>query len=288
MKEGFYYYESNIYYGCYDETQVSGRMRLSIVRPENIQTAHPVNEDDWAVRFQDNHRLLEPEYQNLQTMLLKMKTFLPLDISQTDNLSATGFSVTDFSITKEKLNITMPPELKLIYSALHDQPQYFAGTEHFLPLNELYIEQGILVFFRKKRNPLAGYDLKSGCLARYYKKEWDIERSDMCCYQFCTGRILTTALENKPVFRKGRCKGSFVTTLNIEKELENYCNETYHLLPGLNVYGIAVMYSKQGLIAWIRSNGFYADIHAGADDAAQLDALGTHLGNMVWKPDTAY
>lgn len=278
MKEGFYYYEGNIYYGCYDETQVSGQMRLSIVRPENICTIHPVNKDNWAVCFQDNHHLLEPEYQNLQTMLLKMKTFLPLTIAQAD----------DFSIIEEKLNITMPPELKLIYSALHDQPQYFTGTEHFLPLNELYIEQGILVFFSKKRSPAAGYDLKSGCLAKYYKKEWNIECGDMCCYQFCTGRILTIALENKPVFRKGRCKGSFVTTLNIEKELENYCNERYHLLSELHVYGIAVLYSEERLIAWIRSNGFYADIHAGADDAAQLDALGTHLGNMVWKPDTAY
>lgn len=49
------------------------------------------------------------------------------------------------------------------------------------------------------------------------------------------------------------------------------------------MYGIAVMYSDNGLIAWIRSNGFYADIHAGANDEVQLEALAEHLGTMEWK-----
>ena len=49
------------------------------------------------------------------------------------------------------------------------------------------------------------------------------------------------------------------------------------------MYGIAVMYSEEGHIAWIRSNGFYADIHAGAEEESHLDALGVHLGEMVWK-----
>ena len=49
------------------------------------------------------------------------------------------------------------------------------------------------------------------------------------------------------------------------------------------MYGIAVMYSDEKLLAWIRSNGFYADIHAGAADEAHLDALGEHLGQITWK-----
>ena len=274
MKEGFYYYKSNIYYGHYDETQISGRMSLSMIKPEQIQTDHPVSESDWAVHFQDNHRLLEPEYTNLQTMLLKMGSFLKLNIGQPE---------IDFSMVETKLNVSIPVELRQIYTAIQDQPEYFTSAEHFLPLDEIYMEQEIIVFFKKKRAPIAGFDTESGCLARYYKKEWDTAPGDMCCYQFCVGRILTTALQNKPVFKKGICKGKFVTTLNIERELENYCNEKYHLLSEFNVYGIAVMYSEEGLIAWIRSNGFYADIHAGAGDEAQLGALGRHLGEMSWK-----
>ena len=87
----------------------------------------------------------------------------------------------------------------------------------------------LLFFFKKKRTPIAGYDVETGCLARYYKKEWDIERGDLCSYQFCLGRMITIALENKPVVKKGRCKGEFVTTLNIVRTLEKYCNEKYHL-----------------------------------------------------------
>lgn len=102
--------------------------------------------------------------------------------------------------------------------------------EHFLPLDEIYVDQGIIVFFKKKRIPVAGYDMEGKRLARYNKKEWGIERDGFCCYQFCVGRMLTIALECNPVVKKGRCKGKFVTTLNIERELVNFCNEKYHLL----------------------------------------------------------
>ncbi len=273
MKEGFYCYRDSIYYGLYNEKQVSGWSRISAAKPECIQTDHPFHEADQAVRLWDNHRLLEPEYADLQTMLQKMESFIPVSPEH----------AVDFSIAEERLSLSLPRELKQIYAAIHNHEAYFTGAEHFLPLDEIYTEQGILVFFKKKRTPVAGYDMASGCLAGYDKKEWCIEPGDVCCYQFCVGRILTIALENKPVTRKGRCKGSLVTTLNIERELESFCNEKYHLLSELNMYGIAVMYSDEKLLAWIRSNGFYADIHAGAADEAHLDALGEHLGQITWK-----
>ncbi|WP_276948040.1 hypothetical protein [Enterocloster lavalensis] len=273
MKEGFYFHRNHLYYGTYNEKQVSGRVNISKVTPEHIQTNHPISDDDWAVRLWDNHSLLEPEYADLQTMLLKMGMFMNLSPDQE----------VDFSIVERRLDISLPKELKRIYLAIQNQEEYFTGTEHFLPLDEIYVEQRIIVFFKKKRTPIAGYDLERGCLAEYYKKEWHIEWGGICCYQFCVGRMLTLAIENTPVFKKGRCKGKFVTTLNIERELENFCNEDYHLLSEFHVYGIAVLYSNDGLIAWIRSNGFYADIHAGAADEAQLEALAEHLGAMEWK-----
>lgn len=289
MKEGFYFYRNRVYYGCYDETQANGESEITIIKPEHmqtdhsawavrfraeyIQTDHPICEGDRAARLWENHRLLEPEYTDLEAMLSKMKTFIDLNTEQK----------VDFSEVEKRLGIALPKELKLIYAVICGREEYFAGAEHFLPLDEIYAEQGIVVFFKKKRTPAAGYDTASGCLARYYKMEWSIERNDICCYQFCVSRILTLAIENKPVFRKGRCKGEFVRTLNIERELERFCNEKYHLLSEFNVYGIAVMYSDEKLLAWIRSNGFYADIHAGAVDEAHLETFGEHLGQIVWK-----
>lgn len=289
MKEGFYSYRNRIYYGCYDETQTNREEIISIIKPENMQTDHspwavrlraeymqtdrPISEGDRAARLWKNHRLLEPEYTDSEAMLSKMKTFVNLNTEQK----------VDFSDIEKKLSIALPKELKLIYAAICDQEEYFAGAEHFLPLDEIYTEQEIIVFFKKKRTPIAGYDSESGRLARYYKNEWLIQENDICCYQFCLGRILTLAIENKPFFKNGRCKGKFVTTLNIERELEPFCNEKYGLLSELNVYGIAVMYSDEKLLAWIRSNGFYADIYAGAVDEAHLEAFSEHLGQIVWK-----
>lgn len=273
MKEGFYCNRNNIYYGAYNEKQVSGRLKISTGKPECIQTEHPISEDDWAVRLWDNHSLLDPEYVDLQTLLAKMESFVNVNTEQ----------AVDFSMVEARLAVSLPRELKRIYVAIHNQNEYFAGAEHFLSLDEIYTEQGMIVFFRKKRTPVAGYDMESGCLARYYKKEWDIDPGDISCYQFCVGRMLTIALENKPVQKKGRCKGKFVTTLNIERELEDFCNEKYHLLTEFNVYGIAVMYSEEKLLAWIRSNGFYGDIHAGAVDEVHIEAFGEHLGQIAWK-----
>lgn len=273
MKEGFYFYRNHVYYGSYEEEQVSGRGKVSAFSPEYIQTEHPVSEEDWAVRLWDNHRLLEPEYADLQTMLLKMRSFMNINTEQE----------VDFSAVEERLQFSLPKELKQIYTAIHGQGEYFEAAEHFLPLDEIYAEQGILVFFKKKRTPIAGYDMERGYLVQYYKREWHIERGGFCCYQFCVGRMVTIALEHKPVFKKGRCRGRFVTTLSIEREPEPFCNEKYHLLSEFHVYGIAVMYSDEKLIAWIRSNGFYADIHAGAVDEAHLEALGQHLGYITWK-----
>lgn len=211
MTEGFYFHRNHLYYGSYNEKQVSGRVNISKVKLQHIQTNHPISEDDWAVRLWDNHSLLEPEYMDLQAMLLKMRAFM--------NLS-TGQEI-DFSAVENRLDISLPKELKRIYLAIQNQEEYFTSTEHFLPLDEMYMEQGILVFFKKKRTPIAGYDIKNGC---------------------CVGRMLTITIENKPVFKKGRCKGKFVTTLDIERELENFCNEDYHLLSEFHVYGIAVIY----------------------------------------------
>lgn len=273
MEEGFYLYRNLIYYGRYHAEQVANQWSVSQTAAEELRTDHPIGVGDCAVRLWDNHSILEVEYENLQNMLGTMGGFLTL----------TGGEAIDCSAVEERLNIVFPRELKQIYTAIHGQTEYFSAVEHFLPLDELYVEQGILVFFKKKRSPIAGYDLKGGQLARYSKKEWHIERSDMCCYQFCVGRILTIALEHKPVVKKGRCRGEFVTTLNIEQELERFCNEKYHLLLDFNVYGIAVMYSEDGLIAWIRSNGLYGDVHAGAEDEGQLEDFREHLGSIAWK-----
>lgn len=273
MKEGFYFYKNNLYYGIYDEEQVSGGASIEKIKPEWVKTNHPIGEEKWAVRLRSNHRLLEPEYEGLQAMLLQMQTFMRLNKDQK----------VDFSEVEKRLNVELPKELKQIYGAIYKLEEYFNSEEHFLPIDELYVEQGILVFCKKKRTAIAGYDLESGRLARYYKKEWDVDEGDVCCYQFAVGRMITIAMENKPVFKKGRCKGAFVKTLNIERELQKYCTVEYRLLAEFNVYGIAVMYSTDGVIAWIRSNGLYADIHAGAEGDAHLEALGEHLGEMVWK-----
>lgn len=219
MKEGFYYYRRKLYYGTYDEDQTAGS---GYVRPEDLTpelAEHFSGRDRAVCRFWENHSLLEPEYADLQAMLSKMSLFMDLNTEQE----------VDFSPAEKRLRMKLPREFRLIYTALHDQAEYFSSAERFLTLDELYIAEGQLVFFQKKRTPIAGYDIASGRLAQCYKKEWSIEKGDVSFYQFCVGRMITIALEAKPAVKKGRCKGEFVTALNIAKELEAFCNDKYKL-----------------------------------------------------------
>lgn len=120
MKKGFYFYRYDIYYGEYDERQVSGQGKASYAK--QIRTDHPVDENDWAVRLWDNHSLLEPEYADMQTMLRKMSSFLNLRPEQE----------ADFSVVEKQLGISLPKELKQIYTVILGLEEYFTGAERFL------------------------------------------------------------------------------------------------------------------------------------------------------------
>lgn len=61
-------------------------------KSNNNQTNRPICEDDWAVILCDNHRILEPEYMDLQAMLLKMGSFMNLNTKQ----------AVDFSMVEER------------------------------------------------------------------------------------------------------------------------------------------------------------------------------------------
>ena len=83
IKEGFYFYKTGIYNGEYDETQVSGGGKISGIKTECMKTDHAIYKD-WAVKFWDNHALLEPEYDDIQLMLSKMKSFMNINMDNNE------------------------------------------------------------------------------------------------------------------------------------------------------------------------------------------------------------
>lgn len=100
---------------------------------------------------------------------------------------------------------------------IFDGGQVFNSDIHFLQLDEIYIDQGILVLCKKKRTPLSGYDIKTGCQAFYVKKEWDVCLGDSSCYLSWIGNIFGTSLEKKEVVRKGRLNGKLRSPSEAER-----------------------------------------------------------------------
>lgn len=131
MTEGLYSYRGKIYYGKYDEQQAKGKVSMIRVKSENIMTDYPIKEDDWAVCFCDNHALLQPEYDDLRICIdVALKLEGRCDLVDLD-----------FSEKEENLEASFPLVLKYIYSAISGQAHYFEGAEHFIPLEDLYIDQ---------------------------------------------------------------------------------------------------------------------------------------------------
>ena len=49
-----------------------------------------------------------------------------------------------------------------------------------------------------------------------------------------------------------------------------------------------ILYSADGTVALLRSNGSYGDLFVGADSDEQIDQLGELLEQVTWKMKTIY
>lgn len=115
------------------------------------------------------------------------------------------------------------------------------------------------------------------------KKEWDVCLGDSSCYLSWIGNIFGTSLEKKEVVRKGRLNGKLRSGLVLRLEVQKMLGDEYHILEEYDTYTNVIIYSNNGTLALLRSNGFYGDIIVGADNDAQIDMLGECLKEVNWK-----
>ena len=78
MEEGFYRLGRYVYYGQYPKEQVSGFIKLSIVKPEFFKTDRPFAAEGSAVNLYHNHALTQVEFELLQQALLTIADVLDL------------------------------------------------------------------------------------------------------------------------------------------------------------------------------------------------------------------
>lgn len=271
MKQGFYRAGGRIHYGEYPESQVSGWMQLSAAPPEMLATDRTFAKGERADLLFPNHKLTQPELEALKRGLGRICRCL----------GAEELGEIDFSQTECRLGLTLPQEIKLLSRALAQVPAAMEGKERFLPLEELALDQGNLVFYKIRRTPV-GLSLDRGALMRYYKKEWRYDpegESFLCC---ALDRLAVWAVEAMPFCRAGRIKGELRTTLRPERLLEKIYRESF---PRLEEYqnGGNIILCRPGAFGWFRQNGFYADIRIGADSEALLEQLQPPELNAVWE-----
>ncbi len=255
MEQGFYALGPYIYYGMHPRNQASYRFLMCKADPECIKTDVPFCDDDYAVRFWDNHAATQQELIGFQKALGTIMECLNIQTGRE----------TDFEETERRLGITLPQEMKLLYSALSQCNDFTCGAERFLPLNELYIEGENLVFYKIKRTP-AALSLKYGALMSYHKKQWSCSwgGENFLCYAL--DRLVVKAITQMPIEKKGKIKGELRDTLSPDKMLSEIFQGKFEILKEYKNDTNIILFRKDGALGWFRQNGFYSDILIGCQN----------------------
>lgn len=270
-KKGFFYVNHNVYYGKYPQQHISGKINVSMLKPDNIKTDVHFEKDDFAVTFYDNHAFTEPEYKLFEQGLEKI--FRCIGIQRENEI--------DFSETEERLGITLPREIKILHSFLSCSKKFTEGDERFLSLDKLEIDGEILVFYKVKRTPV-GLSLKDGALMTYYKKMWEYNAGGENFF-YAMNRIVVKAICSMPFNKDGKVKGELKRTISPEEILENSFEGLLEILPEYQSCGNIILFNEKGALAWFRSNGFSANIIVGAESEKLLkDIMGAKLEDIDW------
>lgn len=261
-EEGFYRLGNYIYYGSYPKDQVSGRMKLSAVKPQFLKTGKTFTDQDTAYSLMDNHCLTEQE-------LSALSQCLELLIQAAGSKRAEG--TVDFVQLERKLSHPLPEEIKILYSAIHGMDllsnAFTEGKEHFLQAEDLYIDSSFLVFYKNKGG-LCALSLETGQLARCIKKKWEIDEGGKNFFTWVLDRIALHAISQMPLIRKGKVKGALKKALNPERLLSEIFADRIKVLWQYSNYGNVILYHENHKLAWFRQNGSNGDILLGTMDEA--------------------
>ncbi len=271
MKRGFYRAGGRIYYGKYPEGQVSGWMLLSAAPAELLETDRPFAQGERAELLFPNHQLTEPEREQLERGLREICRCLGAD----------GLGGADFSPAERRLGLALPEEIKILHRALARFPAAMEGKERFLPLEELALDQGNLIFYKMRRTPV-GLSLERGALMRYWKKEWRYAPEGESFLHCALDRLAVWAIGTMPFCQKGKIKGELRTTLRPKILLEEIYRGKFSVLEEYRHDGNFIL-CRPGALGWFRQNGFYADIVIGAASRELLKDLQPPELNAVWE-----
>ncbi|MBQ7776736.1 MAG: hypothetical protein IJ379_12530, partial [Lachnospiraceae bacterium] len=188
MEKGFYMLKPNVYYGEYPKEQVSGNWgKIGRWKKEWIKTDVPYEGEESIITLYENHALTEQELLDLQQSLDVIGAIL----------GAKPQVQINFEAVETRLGIALPQEIKILYRMLYRLEGMLEGTERFLTLEELYIEEDNLIFYKVKRTPVA-ISLTEGYLMSYYKKEWFYSPGDVSFLCYVLSRIVVKAILDMP------------------------------------------------------------------------------------------
>lgn len=274
-----YILKNTVYYGDIFIEQISGFKKISVSKSTIIdESCRFLPEDDKACLLKSNHAATEPELVWFEDCL---KLISQISVNSNKNNSI------DYEAIESELGIKLSLEVKILYSIILNNEnlqknKLVESKEGFLSINELYVEEGILVFYKIKRTPV-GISLANRQLMNYYKKEWICEEGGSSFYSFVIMKVLCNAISSMDFIMHGKVSGKLRTVLKPKKMLEEIFKDKLKIMNEYDNYGHVVMYNLDGALAWFRQNGFYGDIIVGSRNKELSNMIHEVNEGIEWK-----
>ncbi|MFC9777284.1 SMI1/KNR4 family protein [Paenibacillus chitinolyticus] len=237
---------------------------------------------DKAPKLVQNHGASDEETRNMEQWL---KTLSYIEHGSDISLGCTEEQIED---AENRLGVSLPAELRIYYRTVGNDPLLTTDRnskkkDRYLPLDEIHVSDGNIVYRMRKKEPFALSAVKRQMMFRD-DEAWYWERN---MESFCENVMITAAIfaiSHMKQSAKGRLKGELVTSLQARKLAEQQFSDTFRALDTYYHPFCALFYNeRERRLGWFRSNGMMADILIGTQTAKEIEDFGEMHGNIKFK-----
>ncbi|WP_312109831.1 SMI1/KNR4 family protein [Brevibacillus reuszeri] len=189
---------------------------------------------------------------------------------------------------EERLGISLPDELRIYYRTAGNDPLLMTDRnskkkDRYLPIDEIHVSDGNIVYRMRKKNPFALSVVKRQIMfmddEAWY---WEPNMESFCENVMITAAIF--AISHMEHSAKGRLKGELVSSLQARELAEQHFSSTFRALDTYYHPFCALFYNeRERRLGWFRPNGMMADILIGTQTAKEIEDFGEMHGNIKFK-----
>lgn len=238
--------------------------------------------DGQAPKLVQNHGASDEEIRNMEQWLKILSSIVH------GSVISAGCTEEQIEDAERRLGVSLPAEMRTFYLVAGNDPLLTTDAnvkkkDRYLPLDELHVSDGNIVYRMRKKEPFAlSTDKRQIMFMDDEAWYWEPHMENFCENVMITAAIF--AIGHMKHSAKGRLKGKLVSSLQARKLAEQQFSSTFRALDTYYHPFCALFYNEsERRLGWFRSNGMMADIVIGAQTKQEIEHFGEMHGNIKFK-----